>query len=281
MLASGHYENFPVALSLMVRTRQEALAAVYAFARWADDFADEPEFEGRRELLLDAWEEQLRRSFDGEATHPVFIALNAAVRKFDLPIQPFLDLLDAFRQDCSRRRYKTFKELRDYCRRSANPVGRLVLHVLGLSGDDLTLWSDRICTALQLTNFWQDLSVDIPRDRVYLPLDDLELFEVPEVSLTGGNPPPSFADLMRFEVDRTREMFREGLPLLRHAGFPGDVYFAAVWFGGRMMLEIVDVQGASTLHHRPVLGLGTLGRVALSAAGSRMDRFVGVTPWTR
>ncbi|MBL6974258.1 MAG: squalene synthase HpnC [Deltaproteobacteria bacterium] len=266
-LASAHYENFPVALSLMGRRRVEALAAVYAFARQADDFADEPEFEGTRIRLLDAWEDQLHRSLSGEVSHPVFVALHRAMRDFDLPVEPFLDLLDAFRQDCGKTRYESFDDVLDYCRRSADPVGRIMLRVLGLDGDDFTRWSDSICTALQLTNFWQDLSVDLPRDRLYLPLEDLRRFAVPVESLFQGNPPPSFNDLLRFELDRTRSLFSEGLPLLAASGFPGVVYFSAVWMGGRAVLELVGLQGRSILSRRPALDAGTMLRTLVSSGG--------------
>lgn len=252
-MASSHYENFPVVFSLMSRAHRETLAAIYAFARWADDFADEPEYDGLRLRLLDAWEDQLRRCLAGDATHPVFVALGDSIRRHDLPVQPFLDLLSAFRQDCGQRRYATHEEVLDYCRRSANPVGRLVLATLGLHDERLAGWSDSICTALQITNFLQDLSVDIPRDRLYVPLEDLERFGVPIERILNREPAPGVAGLLEFQVARTRRLFEAGRPLVTAAPVPACLYFAAVWVGGRTVLRMVDAAGPSVLRERPSL----------------------------
>ncbi len=277
-LASGHYENFPVVFGLMSRPQREALAAVYAFARWADDFADEPPYDGLRERLLDAWEDQLHRCIGGDATHPVFVALGDAMRRNDLPAQLFLDLLSAFRQDCSQRRYATFDEVLDYCRRSANPVGRVVLAILGLRDERLAAWSDRICTALQLTNFWQDLSVDIPRDRLYLPAEDLERFGVPVERVMAREAAPGTADLLRFEVERTARLFEEGRPLITASFHPGCLYFGAVWLGGRAVLGLVEAAGPSLLRERPSLRLAGVVRTLVAVL---RVRFQGARAWTR
>lgn len=269
-MARAHYENFPVVLGLLARQQREALAAIYAFARTADDFADEPDFDGVREVLLDAWEDRLHRCFAGEAEHPVFVALDAVRRRHGLPKQPFLDLLDAFRQDCRRRRHDRFDDLLDYCRRSANPVGRLVLHVTGLAREPLIGWSDQICTALQLTNFWQDLSVDLPRGRVYLPAEDLERFGVHEGDLGGREPPPRFPELLRLEVARTRDLYEAGRPLLTAAAHPACLYFAAVWAGGRAVLALVEAAGPAVLRRRPALG-----RAAVVALLARLNGGTG------
>jgi len=269
-LAQSHYENFPIALSLFQREEREALASIYAFARIADDFSDEPEFHGMRERLIDGWEVQLRRCFSGEAEHPVFIALEPAVARHGLAMEPFLDLLDAFRQDCCKTRYETFDELLDYCRRSANPVGRLVLRVLGIHEEDFGVWSDHLCTALQLTNFWQDLSQDLARARVYLPLEDLRRLNVRLQPLLAGEAAPSFGSLMRFEIDRTRDLFRKGKPLLAQTGYPGSLYFTAVYLGGRTVLRMVKDLKEEILFKRPVLGRRSVARILVRAGAGRV-----------
>jgi len=252
--ATSHYENFPVALSLLPRARREALAAVYTFARTADDFADEPVFEGRRDALLDGWEIELQRCFDGRAEHPVFVALAAARSAFRLELVPFLDLLSAFRQDVRVRRYRTFDEVLDYCRRSADPVGRLVLRILGIDDPVNRGLADRICTALQLANFWQDLSVDLPRDRLYLPLEDLDRFHVRVDDVLARRVAPGLAELLRFELHRTAALFQAGSALIARSGWPGCVYLGAVWTGGRTVLAMTRTAGTRVLRERPALG---------------------------
>lgn len=254
-LATGHYENFPVYAAPFSRAQREALAAVYAFARTADDFADEPAFEGLRERLLDGWEAELRRCFAGEAEHPVFVALREAIAHFGYRPEPFLDLLSAFRQDARGRRYGTFGELLDYCARSANPVGRLVLQTLGIRDARRIEWSDRLCTALQLANFWQDLSVDLPRDRLYLPLEDLARYGVPAEAVLGRRAVPGVAELLELQFDRTAALFADAAPLVAYAGWPGSAYLAGVWLGGRAVLALGRALGPDLLHHRPTLGV--------------------------
>jgi len=252
-LAKNHYENFPVVFSLIDRARRDAISAVYAFARTADDFADEAVFEGMRMRLLDDWQNQLQRCFEGMAEHPIFVALGDAIRRFDLSRQPFLDLLDAFREDCVRRRWDTFDSLLDYCRRSANPVGRIVLKIFGIDTVELAMYSDRICTALQLANFWQDISVDLKKNRIYLPLEDLNRYRVSVGSLFSGAVNDSFADLMRFEIERTDRLFKDGAALIDRTEFPWSAFFAAVCSGGRTILRMTAERGASILYRRPSL----------------------------
>jgi len=268
-MAKSHYENFPVMLSLFTKEQRQALAAIYAFARSADDFADEAYFEGLRERLLAEWESQLLDCQKNEANHPVFVALAEAMQRFDLPCELFRDLLDAFGQDCHKHRYADFEELLDYCRRSANPVGRLVLRVLGIDHDDFGYWSDKICTALQLTNHWQDLSVDLENDRIYLPQEDLDRFRISEWALLSKTVSRSFGDLVLFEVNRTRELFREGWPLVVRSGLPGKLYFASVWLGGRAVLRMVKRERHTILHRRPALNAKTL---TLTLMGASLDR---------
>lgn len=267
-LAAGHYENFPVLAAPFSRPQREALAAIYAFARTADDFADEPAFAGQRERLLDGWEGELERCFAGAAEHPVFVALRDSIPRFGFEPRPFLDLLSAFRQDVRERRYATFEGLLDYCRRSANPVGRLVLRTLGIDDPLRRGWSDRLCTALQLANFWQDLSVDLPRDRLYLPLEDLARCGVRPADLLAGRTPTGCADLLRLELDRTAALFAEGLPLVARAGWPGGAYLAGVWLGGRTVLALSRSLGTDLLRRRPTLGV----RHGLWCAGRALRR---------
>jgi squalene synthase HpnC len=268
-LAKSHYENFPVMLSLFTKEQRQALAAIYAFARSADDFADEAFFEGFREQLLAEWESQLLDCQKSTANHPVFVALAEAMRRFDLPCELFCDLLDAFGQDCHKHRFADYEELLDYCRRSANPVGRLVLRVLGIDHADNRYWSDRICTALQLTNHWQDLSVDLANDRIYIPREDLDRFRISEWALLSKTVPRSFADLVLFEVNRTRELFREGWPLVVRSGLPANLYFASVWLGGRAVLRLVKQERHTILYRRPALNARTF---TLTLMGAGLDR---------
>lgn len=254
-LALGHYENFPVLPATLRPEQRDALAAIYGFARLADDFADEAPFAPVAAELLDGWERQLRAAAAGGAPgHPVFAALAEAMRRFPLPERLFGDLLDAFRQDLRQRRYADFEELLDYCRRSANPVGRLVLAVLGDDREETRVWSDAICTALQLVNLWQDLSRDRRVGRLYLPLADCARCGVEPDRLLAGEAPPGLRELLALEIDRTRDLFARGRPLLARSGLAGATFYAAAWAGGRMTLRLVARTGTALLHRRPVLG---------------------------
>ena len=250
-LAGRHYENFPVASRLLPKKLRKHVAALYGFARIADDFADEGEYEGvRRERLLD-WRAQLN---DLEhPRHPVFLALKHTIRELDLPIQLFDDLLSAFLQDTEKKRYSTFEEVLDYCRRSANPVGRIVLLIHGYKDNVLFELSDRICTALQLANFWQDLSVDLKKDRIYIPDEDFQRFGYSEADLRMGVVNEKFLALMKFEVGRTSALFEEGRPLANKLSFPLSWEIRLTWLGGREVLRKVRQRGFDTLTGRPTL----------------------------
>src|SRR5688572_2773424 len=193
--ARQHYENFPVGL-FVPRDKQPYVHAIYSFARAADDFADEPRYEGMRVEKLDQWEARLHAAYRGEAEDPIFIALRETVQRLDIPKQLLLDLLSAFRQDTQKDRYETWDELADYCRRSADPVGRLVLLVFGYRDPELLPWSDAICTALQLANHWQDLGIDVARGRLYVPRELLDRFGVKEWDLNAGKVTDEFRALM-------------------------------------------------------------------------------------
>ena len=250
-LASSHYENFPVASRLLPRKLRKHVAALYAFARIADDFSDEAEYEGVRRERLEDWRAQLHDR--AHPRHPVFLALNHTMRELDLPVEPFDDLLSAFLQDTEKRRYATFEELLDYCRRSANPVGRIVLMIHGYRSQELFELSDHICTALQLANFWQDVSVDLKKDRIYIPEEDFRQFGYSEADLRMGLVSEKFVGLLKFQVNRTRALFEQGRPLPNRLGFPLSWEIRLTWLGGREVLRKIKNQGFDTVSARPAL----------------------------
>ncbi len=255
-LAFSHYENFPVASRFIPRDKRKHVAAVYAFARIADDFADEPGLkqENRLQKLQD-WDTRLSDCYGGTASHPVFVALGNTVRQFQIPQQLFQNLLAAFRRDVTVRRYESFEDVLAYCRNSANPVGRLVLLLFGYKDEAMMGWSDKICTALQLTNFWQDLSIDLEKDRLYIPLEDIRKFNLGVQDIQGKRSSPAFRDLMEFEVQRTKELFEEGKPLLTNVGKELSLEMKLTWFGGMQILKKIVGLDYDVLHHRPTLSL--------------------------
>jgi squalene synthase HpnC len=212
-IARSHYENFTLGSRLLPRPLRRHIAAVYAFARTADDFADEEPDRGRALAALDAWEAELDACYAGAPRHPIFVALAETVREFTIPIEPFRRLLTAFRWDVEFRGFATFDELLRYCAHSANPVGHLVLYLFGHRDTERQARADDICTALQLTNFWQDLAIDRGKGRIYLPRDDMERFGYTADDLRRGSANDAFRALMAFECERTRALFERGLPL--------------------------------------------------------------------
>ena len=253
-MATSHYENFPVVAHVFDENVRRSLGAVYAFARTADDFADEPRYEGVRLELLDLWEQQLDECFDGRPRHPVFIALAAAVERHRLEPRPFRDLLSAFRQDCLEDGYETMEELIDYCERSANPVGRLVLRVMGQESGRATMLSDMTCSALQLANFWQDLSIDIPRGRLYVPLEIARRWGLSDADLRGRRRYARWGGLVHELVDRARALMESARGLPMAVDLRGAFYLEAVQRGGLRILDEVDRLGASAAFRRPRLG---------------------------
>lgn len=253
-LAFSHYENFPVASRFIPRDKRKHVAAVYAFARIADDYADEPGLTPEERLeKLQEWENRLAECYTGAASHPVFVALGESARRFRIPQILFQNLLAAFRSDVIVRRYESFADVLAYCRNSANPVGRLVLLLFGYNNDQLAGWSDKICTALQLTNFWQDYSVDLDKDRIYIPLEDLRRFNLGVSELQEKRCSPAFRSLMEFEVMRTRELFEEGKPLLTNVGKDLSLEMKLTWLGGTQILKKIRGVDYDVLHHRPTL----------------------------
>jgi phytoene synthase len=255
-MAESHYENFPVGSLLVPNRLRKHVYSIYAFARTADDFADEGYESGEvtgteRLAALDDWQQKLERCFSGEADHPVFIALAATVKELNLPVKLFSDLLSAFRQDVVKTRYANFDEVLDYCTRSANPVGRLILLLFGYRDERLHQLSDHICTALQLANFWQDVSVDIAKDRIYLPQDDMAKFGVTVEDLRETRFSPNFAELLKFQVDRTWQLFNLGRELPELVSGRLKYELRLTWFGGTNILRQIEALGYDTLGQRP------------------------------
>jgi squalene synthase HpnC len=213
-LARTHYENFSVASLLLPRPLLRHFHAVYAYCRWADDLADEAGGGSYALGLLRWWREELLHCYDGQPRHPVMVALQETIQRFQIPPEPFLNLLFAFEQDQMVKRYQSYEQLLGYCRNSANPVGHLVLYLCKTHNPENVRLADHVCTALQLANFWQDVARDLDIDRVYLPEEDRLQFGYTEADLQSRCYNAAFVDLLRFEVDRTRDLFYRGLPLL-------------------------------------------------------------------
>jgi len=251
-LATHHYENFPVGSLFTPPVIRSHIHAIYAFARIADDYADEGNIpSGERLNRLDDWQQQLDNCFQGRASHPVFVALAHTVRQLNIPQKPFNDLLVAFRMDVTRNRYEHFDDLLFYCDHSANPIGRLVLLIWGVSSTDILHLSDQFCTGLQLANFWQDISVDLHKDRIYIPLEDFRRFGYTEHQLREGETGESFRNLLQFQVSRTKEILTLARPLLKNVGGGLRRELALTWHGGTTILEKIEAGDFDTLSTRP------------------------------
>jgi squalene synthase HpnC len=272
-MARGHYENYPVASRFVPQALRRHVWAVYAYARSADDFADEPRWAGRRAESLGYWEEQLERAFHGEAEHPVFVALKETLSERNLPISPLRDLLTAFRMDLSVNRYPTYAQLERYFQHSAHPVGRLVLYIFGYDDANLHRYSDDVCAGLQLTNFLQDVGIDLGKDRIYLPEEDLKHFGVSEAMLFARRPTPEFRDLMRFEVARARALFERGRPLIDKVGPELGFELAMIWNGGMSVLDKIEAVGYDVFRRRPILNAADKARMAARAAKARWPQW--------
>lgn len=265
-LAFRHYENFPVASWLIPRAMRPHVAAIYAFARTADDFADETKDPGQALRHLGQWGEQLERCAAGAADHPVFVALADTIRAYELPIQLFRDLLTAFTRDVTVTRYATWDDLlARYCRYSANPVGRLVLLLFGYRDPMLHDLSDQICTALQLTNFWQDLGVDLAKGRIYVPQDAMARYGVTEPEFLQQRVDDRFRRLMAHAADVTEQLFQQGSPLPSRVRGRLSWELRATWLGGMTVLRRVRAVGYDTFRHRPTLTWWDTLRIALQA----------------
>ena len=252
-LARTHYENFSVASWFLPPRLRQDFFNVYAYCRISDDLGDEVGDANASLRLLDQWEAELDACYAGSPRHPVFVALAETVRKCEIPKQTFVDLLSAFRQDQKVSRYSTFADVVGYCRYSANPVGHLVLYVCGYRDAERQALSDFTCTALQLANFWQDVSADYARGRIYLPLEDLRRFGVTEEDIAGQRNTSAFCDLMRFEVERARAWFHRGLPLIEKVDGELAVDLELFSRGGQEILNAIEAEGYNVLGRRPAI----------------------------
>ncbi|NJD35579.1 MAG: squalene synthase HpnC [Betaproteobacteria bacterium] len=257
-MAVDHYENFPVASVLLPAALREPVAAIYWFARRADDFADEGDLspEERRALLAAFQAELDAIEVDAPTQHPVFLRLRPVIANYRLPLQLFRDLLDAFTQDVGKDRYRDFAELMDYCRRSADPVGRLLLHLFGHATARNLERSDAICSALQLINHWQDIAIDAAkgdRGRIYLPQDDMARFGVSEETILHHIASADFRSLLRFQIDRARALMLSGAPL--GWDLPGrmGLEIRAIVAGGLRVLDKIEAIDYDVFARRPKL----------------------------
>jgi squalene synthase HpnC len=262
-----HYENFPVASWLVPPHLRGAIIAIYAFARTADDIADEGDATPETRLAaLDHYAATLDGIGRGEApVEPPFAALAHAIRAHALPLAPLRALVSAFRQDVVKTRYADFTDLTDYCARSANPVGRLLLHLYGIDNEAARAQSDSICTGLQLANFWQDIAVDWNKGRVYLPLDDLRRFGIDEAQIGAGRCDERWAHLIAFEVARTRSLLESGRPLARTLPLRLKLELNMVVAGGLRILHRIDAVCGDVFRYRPVLTRGDWAAMSIAA----------------
>ena len=250
----SHYENFTVVSWLLPRALVPHFQAVYAYCRWADDLADETGGGVAALDLLDWWRQELQGCYEGECTHPVFIALRDTIRNFSIPAKPFLDLLIAFEQDQRVPKYDTFDQLLGYCANSANPVGQLVLYLFDTCDDAKAKLSDDICTGLQLANFWQDVARDFEKGRIYLPREDRERFGVSDEQIGAKRFDGAFRDLIQFEVQRTWGFFERGRPLLALLPRQARVDVQLFILGGEAVLRANEKQDYDVLTSRPRIG---------------------------
>jgi len=273
-LTATHYENFSVVTWLTPREHRPAFQSIYAFCRWSDDLGDEIGDPARSLELLEWWRGELRAMYQGQARHPVMVALAETVSSYRIPIDPFEALIDAFVQDQTVTEYQTHSQLVDYCTRSANPVGHLVLHVAGAPTAENARLADATCTALQLANFWQDVARDLAIGRIYLPREDREQFGYPESDLKALRFTRAFAELMRFEVERTRALFDQGRALAPRISGALAVDIDLFSRGGLAILDRIEARGFDVLSGRPALSrwtkIGLLGRALVGLGTARI-----------
>jgi len=269
-LARSHYENFTVLSRFVPRNVRDDLAVLYAYCRTVDDLGDEAP--GDRLALLDRYEAQLDAAYGGRPTHPVLVALQQTISRFDLPREPFARLIEANRIDQRVSRHEDFEGLLHYCTHSANPVGRLFLMLYGYRDEERFALSDATCTALQLANFWQDIKRDAQIGRVYLPQDEMAEYGVRDDDLLAERASDGLRRLVRFQVERTRRFFADGLPLLDRVHGRLRVDLALFSRGGLAVLDAIDRQGHDTLVHRPTVGRGKKLALFLSTLASRRWR---------
>jgi squalene synthase HpnC len=277
-LAESHYENFHVASWFLPKALRPHFHSIYAYCRISDDLGDEVGDTEQALALLNLWGRELDACYEGNARHPVFVALSETILACSIPKEPFADLLTAFRQDQTVTRFTTMQNVLDYCRYSANPVGRLVLYACGEVSEENFQLSDATCSALQLANFWQDVRVDYAKDRVYLPQADMQHFGVTDATIAAGVATPEFRSLLRYEVNCTRDMFEQGLPLIgkvnRDLGLDLDLFSR----GGLEILRAIERQDYDVLSARPAITKGTKLQLALRALSGKMLPFLRLGP---
>ena len=263
----SHYENFTVASWLLPRRLLPHFQAIYAYCRWADDLADETSGGSESLALLDWWRAELAAAFAGQPRHPVMVALAATIQRFQMSPEPFLDLVSAFEQDQRVHDYETFEGLLDYCRRSADPVGRLVLRLFEADTPERIRLSDAICTGLQLANFWQDVARDWDKGRIYLPREDRRRFDYRDTDFAARRCTPAFRELLRFQVDRTRDYFARGRALVDLMPSEARVEIALFLAGGIAILDAITAQNFDVWTQRPTVSrwrkLQLLGQAVL------------------
>ncbi len=252
-LAKSHYENFSVATWFLPAKLRQHFYNVYSYCRISDDLGDEVGNAQQSLELLDQWEAELNACYAGSPRHPVFVALAETVKQFQIPQHEFSDLLTAFRRDQTITRFETFNDILEYCKYSANPVGHLVLYLGGYHDAERQQLSDHTCTALQLANFWQDVTLDYLKGRIYLPLEDLRRFGVSEQDIAGRKATQQFIDMMKFEVQRAREWFKRGFPLVNVVDKELAVDLELFTRGGQEILNAIEAQGFDVLRQRPVI----------------------------
>jgi squalene synthase HpnC len=269
-LAQSHYENFHVASWFLPRRLRPHFYSIYAYCRISDDLGDEVGNAEQSLALLDQWGQELDACYQGETRHPVFVALAETIRACEIPKKPFADLLVAFRQDQTVTRFRSIEDVLAYSEYSANPVGHLVLYACGYRDPERFRLSDSTCTGLQLANFWQDVRVDYRKGRIYLPLEDMERFGVDEATIARGIATPAFRDLLRHEVNYTRKLLNDGLPLQnmvdRELALDLDLFSR----GGLEILRAIDRQEYDVLRARPAISKGRKLALLLRALSNKL-----------
>ncbi|MXX92123.1 MAG: squalene synthase HpnC [Chloroflexi bacterium] len=272
-LAADSYENFNVGSRFIKRRLRPHFYSVYAFCRLVDDLGDE--LEGDRLDLLDRWEDELALCYSGSPKLIWFQALQRTIDEFDIPPEPFLRLIEANRRDQRDKEYADFDALIEYCTYSATPVGHLVLYLYGYFSDEMASYSDDTCVALQLANFWQDVARDYEKGRIYIPISDMDEFGVGLASIRDQEPTSRFRQLMKFQVDRTRELFRTGYQLHDHLQRDFRLEFSAITAGGLSVLNAIEALDYDTLTVRPTVSRSTKIRIMLKIVGRNL---IGMTP---
>jgi squalene synthase HpnC len=273
-LAETHYENFHVASWFLPERLRPHFHAIYAYCRVSDDLGDEVGNTAQSLALLDLWGHELDACYEGRARHPVFVALAETIRTCSIPKEPFADLLTAFRQDQTVTRYATMQDVLGYCRYSANPVGRLVLYTCGYTDEERFRLSDATCSALQLANFWQDVSVDFAKDRVYIPQSDMQRFGVTDATIEKGIATPEFRALLQHEVEYARSLFQQGLPLINTVDRDLAVDLDLFSRGGLEILNAIDREDYDVLRARPAISKRTKLQLALRAVSGKFLPFL-------